>query len=563
MKVAIYMRVSSDEQKERGTIKNQEEFALKYCDLHELEVFKMYKDEGISGTIPLEERPSGKELLEDAKEKKFDTLLIYKLDRLGRTPRITLNSIYELESHGMQILSMTEPFDTSNPTGRFMITILAGVAGLERENILERMWIGTNRAARSGKWLGGIVPYGYYVDDTGFLQVNENIVPGTDLRECDIIRLIFDLIANKKYSTIKVADYLNALEIPPLYSKDARKVTKGKRKEATAGIWRPGSIRRIIKSKTYMGIHEYGKNSKKKDREIITREVPSIVDEDIWNRAQTVLKENQIESFKNSTRDYLLRGLIKCGICGLTYIGLNYRNTNANRQAYYVCIGKQAYKGPKQGKCTSKNVPADCLEGLVWNDIVTFVDDPGEALKTLQQNIDIKKFNRNEISQEIKILEKSISEKENEKQSILDLFRKKIIDLSDVEKQISKISQEINNIKERMLELENELENDDYIDSRFNSAEELLYDLKDKVHNNPNFKARREIVKILVNKVTINTLMKENGRASADIQIEYNFSKVFSSRSRISSNNSHKIARICYCTGTSANFYSPIFQRLS
>lgn len=558
MKVAVYMRVSSDEQKEKGTIKNQEEFALKYCDLHELEIFKMYKDDGISGTIPLEERPTGKELLEDAKEKKFDTLLIYKLDRLGRTPRITLNSIYELESQGIQISSMTEPFDTSNPTGRFMITILAGVAGLERENILERMWIGTNRAARNGKWLGGIVPYGYYVDDDGYIQVNENTVPGTDLKEADIIRLIFDLIANKKYSTIKVADYLNALEIPPLYTKMGRKITKGKRQEATAGIWRPGAIRRIIKNKTYMGIHEYGKNSKKKDREIIVREVPSIVDEDIWNKAQAVLTENQIESFKNSTRDYLLRGLIKCGNCGLTYIGINYKNTNINKKAYYVCVGKQAYKGPKQGKCTSKNVPADYLEELVWNDIVNFVDAPGEALKTLQENLDIKKSNKNEITQEKKILEKSILDKENEKQSILDLFRKKIIDLVDVEKQISKIAQEMNNIKERILELENELENEDSIDSRFNSAEELLYDLKDKVHNNPDFKARREIVKILVNKVTVNTVIKENGRASAGIQIEYNFSKVFSTRSRISRNYSHKIARISYCTINSRNFYNSI-----
>ncbi|MCY6483959.1 recombinase family protein [Clostridium aestuarii] len=73
------------------------EFAYKYCDLHQLELLKLYKDDGINGTIPLEQRTSGKQLIEDAKEKKFDTLLIYKLDRLGRSARITLNSIHMLE----------------------------------------------------------------------------------------------------------------------------------------------------------------------------------------------------------------------------------------------------------------------------------------------------------------------------------------------------------------------------------------------------------------------------------------------------------------------------------
>ncbi|MDF2505101.1 recombinase family protein [Clostridium sp.] len=116
--------------------------------LHELGIFKIYKEEGISGTIPLNEREQGKKLIEDAKNKEFDTLLVYKLDRLGRSARITLNSIYDLEGYGLKIKSMTEPFDTSNPSGRFMITILAGVADLERETILERMWHGANRSAR-------------------------------------------------------------------------------------------------------------------------------------------------------------------------------------------------------------------------------------------------------------------------------------------------------------------------------------------------------------------------------------------------------------------------------
>src|ERR687897_535641 len=84
-RVALYLRVSSEEQREKATIKIQREFLDGYCQLHGLEVAGRYHDDGVSGTIPLHERPEGRRLLEDAKEDNFQTVLVYKLDRLGRT----------------------------------------------------------------------------------------------------------------------------------------------------------------------------------------------------------------------------------------------------------------------------------------------------------------------------------------------------------------------------------------------------------------------------------------------------------------------------------------------
>ncbi|MCY6483960.1 recombinase family protein [Clostridium aestuarii] len=116
-------------------------------------------------------------------------------------------------------------------------------------------------------------------------------MPKNNMSECDIVRLIFDMVANKGYSTIKLADYLNAIRIPTHYSKDHR--------GNTANIWRPNNIGRMIKNKTYMGIHIYGKRSKKQ-RELIERQVPAIIDEDTWNRAQQTLKNNQLDATKNA-----------------------------------------------------------------------------------------------------------------------------------------------------------------------------------------------------------------------------------------------------------------------
>jgi site-specific DNA recombinase len=80
-RVALYLRVSSEEQRKKATIDLQHEFLEGYCRLHELEVAESYADDGISGTIPLHERPEGGRLLEDAKEGKFATVLVYRLDR--------------------------------------------------------------------------------------------------------------------------------------------------------------------------------------------------------------------------------------------------------------------------------------------------------------------------------------------------------------------------------------------------------------------------------------------------------------------------------------------------
>src|ERR1051325_11380793 len=161
MPIAIYLRVSTEEQRERQSIATQRDFAARYCDLHQHQVHKSYDDDGVSGTVPLEQRPAGIQLLDDARHGKFDQLLVFKLDRLGRETRLILNAVAELEKYGVRVRSMTEEFDTATATGRLMLTMLSGFAAHEREVIRERSVAGTNRKAEAGLWMGGIVPYGY------------------------------------------------------------------------------------------------------------------------------------------------------------------------------------------------------------------------------------------------------------------------------------------------------------------------------------------------------------------------------------------------------------------
>jgi len=522
-KAVFYGRVSSEDQAERGTIQNQIEFSAKYCALHKINISEKYLDDGVTGTLPLEERGDGLRLIEDAKAGKFTLVLIYRLDRLGRTARVILNAIHELEGYGVQVRSMTEPFDTGDPSGRFLVTILAGVADLDRSSTLDRLWNGANRAAREGKWLGGIVPFGYLKEDA-YLIPSIEPMRGFYMSEVEVVSMVYRLTVEEHMSTYKIADYLNSLGIPPSYTKDGRQINKGKRKENTAGIWRPGRVRGMIANSTYKGVHEYGTRSKKQ-REIIPRSVPAIVDVDTWDQAQIVLHENQLGAVRNAKRKYLLRSLVKCGSCGLNYCGTSYSGPSGLPKGYYTCNGKRAYNGPSLGKCCSKNLPQVWVEDLVWSDIIRFVNDPDEVLQTLKQDAVKSKSNINQFSDEKDVISKALKQKETEKHSILDLFRKKLISNSDVEQQLRKISDETVKLTNRLAELSQNIQTEEVMEDKFIGITELLNQLRQRIKDDILWEEKRDIVKMLVRRVVVNTT-SEGRSLSAIVSIEYTFSHV-------------------------------------
>src|ERR687894_1783395 len=204
-RVALCLRVSSEEQRERETIEIQDEFLSQYCRLYGLDVAGIYKDDGVSGTIPLEERPEGRRLLEDAKASKFDTVLVYKLDRLGRSLLVIVDAHDRLQAAGVSLRSATEPIDTSTPSGRLIFQMLASFAEYERQSIIERTRAGLRRAFKNGKHPGRI-PYGYDIaPDDSFVVVEE---------EAAVVRHIITNIAEGGSSAYAETKRLNAEGVP-------------------------------------------------------------------------------------------------------------------------------------------------------------------------------------------------------------------------------------------------------------------------------------------------------------------------------------------------------------
>jgi hypothetical protein len=204
----------------------------------------------------------------------------------------------------------------------------------EREVIKERSVAGTLRVAESGAWLGGIVPYGYRKIGErrgAHLVISDQPIPGATMSEADVIRDVFRMAAVEKKSCRMIAKRLNDLRIPCAYTRDDRLVVRGKRRQRTSGVWRPGRIRALITNKTYMGVHEFGKRTKT-GRAVISRSAPAIVCEETWRKAQETLKANFLFSARSAKNHYLLRGLIKCSLCGHTYIGVAANRPNGKRE---------------------------------------------------------------------------------------------------------------------------------------------------------------------------------------------------------------------------------------
>ena len=531
MVVAAYLRVSTDEQRERQTIATQRDFVERFCSFHQFTISHVYADDGVSGTVPFDRRPEGSQLLRDARLKKFDQLLVYRLDRLGRNTRLTLEVVEDLEKYGVRVKSMTEDFDTATSSGRLMLTMLSGFAAHERDVIRERSMAGTDRVAQSGAWLGGIVPFGYRKEGekrTARLVLSEEPIAGVALSEAEIIRIIFRMAAAEKKSCFAIADYLNRIGVPCAYVRDDRTVSRGKRKERTSGLWRPGRVRNLLVSTTYMGRHEYGKRSRNPNRERIVRAVPAIVSEQTWHKAQKTLKSNVLFSSRHSRHNYLLRGLMKCGLCGLTYIGLANRRPSGKEEFYYRCNGKHGTRGlfgATGQRCPSKDVNGEFLERAVWGDIEDFLSHPQAVIERIQRRLAVERSDGKRTKERLGRLENELAAKTTERDRILGLFRKALITEVDLERQLTQIGREEATIRANMEDVSHKLHRAADVGGQLQSAESLLNDLRNRLATGVGWEVKRQLVDALVGEIRIDTT-QDGGDKRASIVVTYRFASV-------------------------------------
>ena len=353
MKVALYIRVSTEDQAKEGySLEVQREYLEDFAHREGYEIFKVYSDDGISAYST--RREALQQLLKDAKQKKFDLVLVYKIDRFSRNLKDLLNLVDELSVCGVAFKSATEPFDTSTSAGKLMFQQLGSFAEFERNRIAERVFPGMMKGVQQGNWQGArFAPFGYtYTKAKKLLEIEE--------REANIVKLIYTMYLSGK-SSHDIAAYLD---------KKGYKTRTGKR-------FYNKFICDILKNQIYTGKivwnkKHYDKNQKTKKHYKYVRNNPSkilvvqgkhkpIINEEDFAEVQKLLA-NKTRTWRPRAKnqEYLLTGLITCAKCNHRYTGVssisNHRLNKKKR--WYRCSGPHS----SHINCTNRAVKAEDVE---------------------------------------------------------------------------------------------------------------------------------------------------------------------------------------------------------
>jgi len=510
-RVAVYVRVSSDDQEKRGTIATQaDELHRRLAAEEGVVIVSEYSDDGVSGAIALEDRPGGARLVADAREGVFDEAWFYDFDRLGRDSIENAIARRTLKRLGVRLFSLHdgEPDD-------FMFEIKSAVAANERRTFLRRSADGMKRAAREGRWCGGIVPLGFRLEGT---KQNARLVPDdsviwADKTAADLVRDIYERIALRGQSCRVVAHEFNTLGIPTYYARDGR----GIRGKATQRLWRAGRIRNLVVNTVYRGELQYGRRidqrSEKTERtghEIISAPIGGLVSPALWQAAQEAFAANR-RCAKNTHRVYLLKGVMKCGICGLSYVG-----SWSKEFGWYRCGGQLVERGPIPGKCLGVSVRTDRIEPAVWADIEAWLRNPGDIIDQLD-GVAEREAQAAIAETERLTLARRLETLESERRTALDLRIRGRLSDPELEEQLDRIGGERAALQARLAASEAPVS-----EVVPQEVRDLLSEVRARLDGGLDEAQRQEIVRLLVG-IVVHTSVAEDGSKSAKALVTYRF----------------------------------------
>ena len=341
----LYPRVSTEMQVDGYSLEGQKNMLTRFADREEMIVVDTYEDAGKSGKS-IEGRPAFQKMLRDIEDGlDIDYILVYKLSRFGRNAADILNSLELVQSYGVNLICIEEGIDSSQTSGKLLISVLSAVAEIERENIIEQTMNGRREKARQGGWNGGFAPYGYTLEDNK-LMIEET--------EAVAIRKIFELYTSSEIGLGGIANQLNLQGI--------RKIP---RQNGTLADWTGHFIKLILDNPVYCGKIAYGRRTKEKvkgtkndyqmkrnDDYILTEgQHKGIVSEEVWEKAHAKRLRTGVKQPSKIGRDrvHLLSGLLKCPVCGSPMYTNKHAWTNKDGTYkeiyYYVCSRNRMVRG--------------------------------------------------------------------------------------------------------------------------------------------------------------------------------------------------------------------------
>ena len=450
IRVAIYARVSTEEQAEHGySIDAQLDTLRNYCKMYEKIVVKEYVDRGVSGKS-INGRYELQKLLRDAKNGEFDEVVVWKISRLARKTIDLLQIVDELSKHKVAFRSFSENFETETPMGKFALQMMGAVGELERNTIVDNVKMGMKQRARTGRWNGGIV-LGYKSisrDSGGKGRESTRLVIVEE--EAVIVRKIFNMYSQGKG--------LKAI---------ANKVNHEGYKTKKGNAFSTATIQEIILNPVYIGKIRFNRYENWSERRrkgkneniiIVDGKHEPIITNELWKKVQSLRQMKAKKSIKNYEGNFLLTGLMKCPKCGAAMVSSRTTNTlkDGTKKVlrYYSC---GAFRSKGSAVCSANSIRADYAEQYVLQRIQEVVKHP-KVLKELLHNINKqKKESIKPLKDELQVINKSIQSIENRKQKYFSLYEDSLLNQNMFTDRIQELKEEMERLSVRKSEIEFEL----------------------------------------------------------------------------------------------------------
>jgi site-specific DNA recombinase len=388
MKVAIYVRVSTNRQTQAQTIDQQLERLRRHLESQgeSLSADHIFRDDGFSGANL--NRPGLDRLRDRVKGGVLDRVLLTSPDRLARNYVHQMVLIEEWERCGCKVEFLDRPM-SQDPHDQLLLQIRGAVAEYERVLIAERMRRGRQMKLKAGALLPWTVPpYGYrsapdHPRDPSGVQIEP--------AEGAIVRELFARYLQEHGTLLSLAKHLLQLGLPS---------PRGNQRWSAASI-RGLLINPVYTGKLYIGrsrsrparirrsaTHPLGNPAHGQDRTPaeawnLIGAVPALVSQEDFERVQAKLALNQRQATRNNkSHSYLLRALVSCGACQSACIA---RTTNGGLR-YYVCrCQAQPIYSQHDQRCHSRCIPAQQLDVLVWEDLCQLIRQPDYIADALQR----------------------------------------------------------------------------------------------------------------------------------------------------------------------------------
>jgi site-specific DNA recombinase len=366
VRVAIYARVSTEAQEVRGTIGSQLAALRSRVAAEGDELVAEFCDDGYSGARL--DRPGLDGLRDAAEAGLLDGVWCLSPDRLARAYAYQVVVLDELARLGVAVRFADAPALDDDPQARLLTQVQGVIAEYERAKIAERYRRGKLWRSRSGEVISWKAPYGYRriprsPAGPAHLAVFEP--------EAAVVRRIFDDYVAGGHSMRELTRRLNA---------DGVVSPTGK------PVWGVSTIGRLLRNQAYVGRVYYNRTelvptagpgrrpTRQRPRareEWVQIAVPPIVPDDVFEAAQRVSRDNtQWNPRRAEPGQWLLRGLLRCGTCGVGVNCHKMRGRNGTWHRYYYCRNHDPLRaGGEQRRCPERNVRADALDGFVFDQV--------------------------------------------------------------------------------------------------------------------------------------------------------------------------------------------------